>query len=367
MNRQNVLRLVRFSLAVALMFALGTEPRSEAANFQGLGDLPGGAFASRASAVSADGLTVVGYGGSPKEIDYEAFRWTEATGMVGFGVFSFAWGVSRDGLIVVGGDGREAFRWSPGTGMVGLSVLPGAESSRAFSTSSDGRVIVGDSRYSEGQYCRFEAFRWTPTNGIMRLGGPIMEDGESGATGVSPDGRTIVGAADLVTGLQAFCWTEEAGMVGLGYLPGGANWSVANAVTDNGTVIGSSVSGGDSQEAFRWTKDGGMVGLGDLAGGDFRSVALGMSANGSVIVGRGNSASGDEAFLWDTARGMRSLKDMLTTAYGLDLAGWELTEARVFPPTEGRSWVQASIPWARPKLGLPESRSLSSRSRVIWT
>ena len=80
----------------------------------GLGDLPGGRFGSAAKAVSADGSVVVG--GSGSDSGDEAFRWTEAGGMrnlkemladdfrrdlTGWSL-SGATGVSADGVTIVG-------------------------------------------------------------------------------------------------------------------------------------------------------------------------------------------------------------------------------------------------------------------------
>ena len=60
-------------------------------SFTLLGDLPGGAFMSRATAVSADGTTVVGYSTStalnPAGGD-EAFRWKDGQ-MIGLGGSTF--------------------------------------------------------------------------------------------------------------------------------------------------------------------------------------------------------------------------------------------------------------------------------------
>ena len=88
--------------------------------FQGLGDLPGGSFASEAADVSADGSTVVGFGNSYMGI--AAFRWTQAGGMVslgdlpGGGYASRSFGVSGDGSTIVGRSvsalGPEAYRWT---------------------------------------------------------------------------------------------------------------------------------------------------------------------------------------------------------------------------------------------------------------
>jgi uncharacterized membrane protein len=59
------------------------------------------------------------------------------------------------------------------------------------------------------------------------------------------------------------------------------------------------------------------------------SKAYGVSADGSVIVGWNYASSTyGEAFIWDTVHGMRSLEDVLVNECGLDLAGWDLCEAR---------------------------------------
>ena len=65
----------------------------------------------------------------------EAFRWTQAGGMVSLGdlpggaVQSTARGVNADGSVVIGdgtsASGTEAFRWTQAGGMVGLGDLPG--------------------------------------------------------------------------------------------------------------------------------------------------------------------------------------------------------------------------------------------------
>ena len=56
---------------------------SSAPIFMGLGDLPGGDSASLPEAVSADGSMIVGRGITG--LGAEAYRWTEAEGMVGLG------------------------------------------------------------------------------------------------------------------------------------------------------------------------------------------------------------------------------------------------------------------------------------------
>jgi probable HAF family extracellular repeat protein len=333
--------------------------------FQGLGDLSGGSFSSRAIGISADGSVVVGTGTSAS--GDEAFRWEDTgtcaldnTGddprMAGLGdlpgsIFrSTAGGVSADGSVVVGdsysASGPEAFRWDSEGGMVGLGLIPGHSAfSSASATSADGSVVVG---YSQATAIpdfanRQEAFLWTSDGDMVGLGdlpgGSEYPSGsfQSVASGVSADGSVVVGGGKSDSGHEAFRW-EDTGtcaldnigddpcMVGLGNHPGGFLISSAHAVSADGSVVVGQSSVISDWEAFRWTSEGGMVGLGDLPGGEVRSTALGVSAEGSVVVGYSNSASGFEAFVWDSTTGMRSIDQVLNNL-GVDLTGWSLTRA----------------------------------------
>ncbi|MFK7898949.1 MAG: PEP-CTERM sorting domain-containing protein [Myxococcota bacterium] len=80
-------------------------------------------------------------------------------------------------------------------------------------------------------------------------------------------------------------------------------------------------------EAFVWDAVHGLQGLGDLPGGNFLSIAADVSADGSTVVGLATSEAGLEAFVWDANTGMTSLQ-VLLTSLGVDLAGWQLSEAR---------------------------------------
>jgi len=273
-----------------------------------------------ASGVSGDGSVVVGY--SISGTGLEAFRWTQATGMVGLGnlpggISSSASGVSADGSVVVGysnsANGNEAFRWTQVTGMVGLGNLPGWSSSRASGVSADGSVVVG---YSDSLD---EVFRWTQATGMVGLGnlfggGLFRRVLWSGIPAVSADGSVVVG---YTSGNEASRWTQATGTVGLGSLRFSG---VASGVSADGSVVvGQSMNANFAQEAFRWTQGTGMVGLGGP------SYANGVSADGSVVVGTSNESN--EAFIWNSTQGMRSLKQVLTNDYGLNLNGWDLIEA----------------------------------------
>jgi probable HAF family extracellular repeat protein len=320
-------------LFVLLVSTLLLNIQAQAAIFQGLGDLAGGDFNSSATAISADGSTVVGQSASASGT--EAFRWTSRDGIVGLGdlaggsFYSSATAVSADGAIIVGqsrGSSEEgydeAFRWTSSSGMVGfLSDYNDLFCSVAYAVSADGATVVGSLE-------RF-AFRWTSNGGWMSLPSGAHGLGIH-ANGVSADGSIIVGGGwDQYAG-EALLWTSSGDVVGLGHLANGL-YSSANAVSaDGSTVVGwSETTGWPATEAFLWTSSDGMVGLGQLAGGELigYSTATSVSADGSIVVGNSTSARGEEAFIWDDTNGMRSLEDVLIDDYGLDLTGWDLTSA----------------------------------------
>jgi probable HAF family extracellular repeat protein len=323
--------------------ALLSVSQVQAANFTGLGYLPGGDF-SYAADVSADGSVVVGTSGRASSLDgtsfREAFRWTAEDGMVGLGYIgfigdegyvpgSYAADVSADGSVVVGyADGAVipdsgfagAFRWTAEDGMVSLGVLnPSDIESFAFAVSADGSVVVG--RSDDGAW--EEAFRWTAEDGMVGLGYISGSYGfNSGAHAVSADGSVVVGSSTYSWDFEdeAFRWTAEDGMISLGFEGG------AHAVSADGSVV----VGGDGyyseQDAFRWTAEDGMVSLGVLPG-SYWSDAYAVSADGSVVAGSSFGDFGAIAFIWDNTNGIQDLKDLLLYEYSLDLIGWSLTSA----------------------------------------
>lgn len=323
---------------------------ANAASFQPLGDLPGGSFASRAFGVSADGKVVVGSSSSASGSS-EAFSWSANQGIVGLGdlpsngFFSSARAVTDDARFIAGGSdtppNQQAARWNNGTGFVGLGDFPGGGfNSFANDISANGQVVVG--RGESGAVLRNvrygEAFRWSPSDGMVGLGASIPAHFSSEANAVSQDGSVIVGSMSvlelddsgpnpqLVPVAQGLRWDAGSGGVGLGYLPGGDDFSPAFDVSNDGKVV---VGYGDSNsgiEAYRWTDENGMQGLGDLPGGSFWSLAEAVSGDGSIVVGFSKVASGDEAFVWDAQQGMRSIQSILT-ANGIDLTGWQITKA----------------------------------------
>jgi len=313
-------------------------------SFQGLGDLPGGIYSSRAHAVSADGSVVVGY--SLSSSGYEAFRWTSGTGIVGLGDLEGGWfhsmanGISADGSVIVGGGvsdsgDSEAFRWTAATGMQGLGDLPeGAGHSGATAASADGSVVVGFGHSG----LSFEAFRWVDlnSNGIVdpaekldlhpEFGLGFLPDGgfNTKAYHVSADGSIVVG--ESIDAHEAFHWTAATGMVGLGDLPGGTFASRATAVSDDGSVVvGSSTSDFGPNEGFRWVdlNNNGQLDPDEKLdfhpefGLDLGEVTA-LSGDGSVLGGGFGTGN-----IWDQTNGVRNLWDVLDQG-GLDMTGWTL-------------------------------------------
>jgi probable HAF family extracellular repeat protein len=168
---------------------------------------------SGAGAVSADGSVVVGWSAYAENRE-QAFRWTQATGMVGLGLppgksFSLAFDCNPDASVIVGWayerlgppgmNGNEAFRWTQATGMVGLGVAPGDIASFGYSVSADGSVVTGIGVISAAG--DQNAIIWDAAHGVRRLQDVLENDYHLDLTGwrlegayhISDDGRTIVG------------------------------------------------------------------------------------------------------------------------------------------------------------------------------
>ena len=295
-----------YRLGVFLVaFGLTSLGLARAARFLPLGNLPGGDF-STASDISADGRTVVGQ--SASNLGYQAFRWTEESGMIGLGFLpqsspdSFAWGISADGATIVGeAAGDRSFVWTEANGMQSLPL-----GSRAFATSNGGTRIVGV--------------------------GPGVTYGRN----VSPDGLFWVGGSSG-PGSQAFRTTPGQLSI-LGDLPGFELFNSATAVTPDGQiVVGQSRAVLDpdgrgfeveTDVAVYWHGISGPFVIGDLPNGGHGSIATDISWDARVIVGAGESEFGSEAFRWTPWQGIRPLRELLL-AEGIDVAGmgWQLVRA----------------------------------------
>ena len=319
-----------------------------APTFRLLGYTPNDGHVLRLSGVSADASVIA----ATDSYRFRAIRWTLAAGLQDLpvppntGRDEQASAVSADGRTIVGSQDAYYGKYSTatcwrGSDVVTLGMLPLAPndnipSSYALSASADGSVIVGKSSSVNATGGASEAFRWSAATGMVGLGFfPNATNRSSGANAVSVDGRVIVGYSSWGSGYgRAFRWTAETGMESLGYLPTPVDpSSSATVVSADGNVIaGYSTAGSwSTTHAFRWTPADGMQDLGNLPGVYPAIAVLGMSADGGILVG-GAGESPRLAFIWDTSHGLRRLDDMLRSDYHIDLGSWRLTEATGISP-----------------------------------
>lgn len=341
--------------------AAGAAPAFAGPMFRGLGFLSG-LSESSAAAVSADGSVIVGTAAyrtiTQAELPdgiispnlYQAFRWTQARGMVGLGFIpgmndSRGAAVSADGSVVVGyghdlaqdaaNTAPQAFRWTATGGLVGCGV----DHTYATCVTADGLVVLGERIYGEfapwGNVPGPWPFLWTEGSGMTEFSGCAR------VGGVSADGSVKAGVSASFFYQDAVRWSPTGEMTHLAHLRSLTS-AGARAVSADGAVIVGTESDNRTgpsgwSEAFRWTEGGGVVGLGYLPGGLEQTEAFAVSADGSVIVGRGSvgyAPPGDgfsqaiyEAFIWTPDEGLRNLRDLLIAECGLDLRGWTLASA----------------------------------------
>jgi probable HAF family extracellular repeat protein len=131
-----------------------------------------------------------------------------------FATDSLSFGLSADGLVVVGSsqasNNDQAFRWTAALGMqdIGAALTGGEGWSEADAANADGSVVVGWAAVPE-----IHAMMWTtalgsvdlnvylPTVGINLTGWTLKY-----ATGVSADGRTIVGYGEHLGAAYNEAW-----------------------------------------------------------------------------------------------------------------------------------------------------------------
>jgi uncharacterized membrane protein len=242
---------------------------------------------------------------------YRGFIWTADSGvrMVDCSGFdsTACYGISGNGLIVVGGSSSPSYGWS---GPLGSPCnLIRCDRSSLNDASYDGSVAAG--------YCGHDGSRRAiiyrrATGTVQQLGLPPGYP-EAFAWGISGDGSVVIGltfSSPNWDSTGAFYWTESEGARVLSTL-GGAESGVFKGISVDGSVIvGTSQNAAGEWRAVRWRRVQGQYRIEDLnqtyaallANGSVLRSAYGMSPDGRYIVGWGrNAATGrDEAFLLDT-------------------------------------------------------------------
>lgn len=163
---------------------------------------------SYASDVSHDGQVIVGTVGELAAVWEGAESPPILLELPGGTRFSHANDVSPDGKWVVGQSGVKGFLWSAETGLVDLGNWEGGQITDPRGVSADGQIIVGASLEIVGGTNEYEAIimgpgrRWRTLEDFLNLHGQPTQWELHGATGVTADGRTIVGFGLNPQGLQ---------------------------------------------------------------------------------------------------------------------------------------------------------------------
>jgi probable HAF family extracellular repeat protein len=215
---------------------------------QDLGTAPPEFLSGDALDVSTDGASAAGGFGF-------AELWTTSGGLRDLGDFS-ARGLSPDGQVVVGKTGH-AVRWTSTGGLQDLGTVGGTESF-ADDASAGGSVVVGQSRDRDGFW---KAFRWNATSGMRdlgTLGGPM-----AAAYNVSDSGSVIVGRSLTNGGSasdRAFRWTSAGGMRdlkqelltrGVTAVNGWILFGATGVSADGRVIVGEGFNPSMQREAFR--------------------------------------------------------------------------------------------------------------------
>jgi len=181
---------------------------------------------------------------------------------------------------------------NPGHAQAQFTPL-GVPGSTVTGISGNGKIVVGGVNLIGG-FAYF--FRWTALGGLIPIG-----IGPGGNVSISRNGSTIT--ADTTNGQGLACagiWLGGAQFYSLGGLPGGMPGGANNrflsnnfSVSGDGSVtVGLGWVNPGRAHAFRWDQSTGMVDLGSLGGKDSR--ANDVSADGSSIVGW----DGDDTGYW---------------------------------------------------------------------
>ncbi|MEX0331555.1 MAG: hypothetical protein AB3N64_09050 [Puniceicoccaceae bacterium] len=233
-------------------------------------------------------------------------------------------GMSDDGAVVVlrtpPGAQEWGYWWKPPGAPLILGDLPGgAERTRPLAISGDGSTVVGWSSSANGDS---EAFRWT-SKGIEELGDLSTSRFESKATGITYDGKVVLGegivARNGFATPQAAIWSDEGWITGLGFLPGGYDRTyVIDCSADGTLVVGTGFSENGSQ-TWRWDSVNLMVDIGpipvDGSESGRQNAALACSDDGTQIIGLGYdlelgwSHGPTHIWYWDETNGFNVLAE----------------------------------------------------------
>ena len=333
-------------LAIAALAFAGTAWAQQLTIIQpGIGDTT-----SAASAISADGTTVVGVSSRPVPFRSQGFRqlWQQTTVStilppLAAAQNTVATGVSCDGSVIIGQSGTtsqpQAVKWANGqTFPMGFLSSASNRTSLAKAVSCDGQTIVGQASNSTNDLEAFRSASTTAAPGPLQGLGFISpsSNNESSANGVSSTG-IIIGrssrstAGSSVASFEAVSWAPPAGPYqSLGQPFGYGQDDTATAITPDGSVIvGSITFNSFSFVPFRATRtQSGVISSFDalVPCDEGSGSATAVSADGRIVVGFDDCTGPNRAFVWDPVNGYRLVQDILAAAGTLP-AGFTMTIA----------------------------------------
>ena len=316
-----------FAALTSLLLSSFSANAANTASITDLGVLSGAAF-SDAYGISGDGLIIIGQSGAGtlySQTTTRAFKYSNGAmtdiGTLASGDKAVAVGISSDGSTIVGhsnitngGSTYHAFKYV-GSTMTDLGTL-GGTSSFGRASSSDGSIIVGDSQITGDSATHAFKYDGITMTDLGTLGGSY-----SGARAISGDGSVIVGYADTGTSSHAFKYVGSA-MSDLGTL--GGSTSAAYGASFDGSVIVGYADTGTSSHAFKYVGSA-MSDLGTLGGTN--STAYAVSSDGSVIVGSADTSTSTHAFKYNdgTMTDLGTLGGNYSYAYGVSADGEIIT------------------------------------------
>jgi uncharacterized membrane protein len=280
-----------------------------------------------ASSISADGSKIFGTSvfrdvSNPRNNTSKAFLWTVETGiqdlLTGQNKTS-ASAVSANGETVVGNVGNTSYISSGSGGLLNLGVMPGGGYSHPVGVDSSGPIVFGNGDTWNGETGEGgdRAFRWTQADGMTNIDLPSGTE-YFHATASSRNGLAMVGyggGIDLPFE-EGFKWTADGGMEALGSLSPGDVSTYPVAINFDGSVVV-----GNSTEAFIWTESGGMQALSDYLTSIGVDLSGWSSLGATAISSDGNAIAGTGTFNGETRRAFLVTGIPEPSSFSLLLAG----------------------------------------------
>jgi probable HAF family extracellular repeat protein len=231
---------------------------SAATGWETFGNFPGQPVTTgQAHAISADGSVVVGYAYRGSATPDWAFRWSPGNTLQPLAMPAgvdrcYADAVSSDGSIIYGTMNldhvTQAFRWTAATG----GQVLGTNLDFVTDTSNDGSLAVGKHNASAAA-----GFRWSLAAGTFVIP-PLQVNGGGQANGISGDGSIIVGTTNVAGAARAYIWDAAHGtrdlrsvLTGLGVnMDGWVLLSATGVSRDGRTIVGSGLGPPGIEQAW---------------------------------------------------------------------------------------------------------------------